>query len=396
MNREPVVLTVEDDPAVREGIAGYLRDSGFQVLEAADGLLGLVMLRAHRPDVVLCDLRLPRIDGLEVLSTITAEFPETPVLVVSGVSELSYAVQALKRGAWDYVTKPILDMGVLEGALRRALERANLLSENRSYRTHLELLNRELSRNLDRFRSDAEAARKVQSQLLPEDRWAFGEFLFTRRLYPSTLLSGDFVDYFPIDARHAGFYMADVSGHGAASAFVTVMIKTLIGQYREAHEQDDDHTILDPVRTLARLNRDVCRQQIDQYLTMFYGVIDREDGRMSYCNGGQFPYPVLCEPRGAQVLTSRGRPVGLFADSRYEPLEMALPEAFALWLVSDGALDLLPQRSLADKRTALSECLLSADAGVEALASGFGLGEAPTRLPDDVAFLAVSRNACHG
>ena len=396
MSQAPTVLTIEDEAAIRRGIAVYLEDSGFRVLEADDGIRGLEVMRTQHPDVVLCDLRLPGMDGLEVLSTITRESPETPVIVVSGMSELSYAVQALKRGAWDYITKPIPEMGVLEGAVRRALDRARLRRENRSYRVHLEVLNRELTRTLHQLQTDEQAARRIQFQLLPEDGWQFGEYCFSRRLYPATLLSGDFVDYFPIDDRHAGFYMADVSGHGAASAFVTVMIKTLVGQYQEGYEEDGDDTILHPDRTLERLNRDVCRQHLDQYLTMFYGVLDRERGQMTCSNGGQFPYPMLYDGRKARPLTSRSRPVGLFDDSHYIPQCLDLPEASALWLVSDGALELLPQATLREKREALCACVQrSPQARPAELATRLGIAASTTALPDDVAFLAVSRG-CHG
>jgi serine phosphatase RsbU (regulator of sigma subunit) len=210
------------------------------------------------------------------------------------------------------------------------------------------------------------------------------------------LLSGDFVDYFPIDDRHAGFYMADVSGHGAASAFVTVMIKTLVGQYQEGYEEDGDDTILHPDRTLERLNRDVCRQHLDQYLTMFYGVLDRERGQMTCSNGGQFPYPMLYDGGEARPLTSRSRPVGLFDDSHYIPQCLDLPEASALWLVSDGALELLPQATLREKREALCACVQrSPQARPAELATRLGIAASTTALLDDVAFLAVSRG-CHG
>ena len=276
------ILTIEDEPPIRDGIVAYLEDSGFTMLEANDGPSGIEIFRHEHPDVVLCDLRLPGMDGLEVLSTITAESPETPVIVVSGVSLLDYAVQALKRGAWDYVTKPIHDMAVLERAVRRVIEHADLLRQNREYRENLEALNRELSQTLKQLQEDEEAGRSIQFQLLPEDNCRFGHYTFRRRLYPSMYLSGDFVDYFPIDDRHIGFYMADVSGHGAASAFVTVMLNTMVIQYRDALWQSGDDTILHPQQTLQRLNRNLCRQNLDKHLTLFYGVIDLEQHRMRY------------------------------------------------------------------------------------------------------------------
>ena len=83
------ILTIEDEPPIRDSIVAYLEDSGFTMLEANDGPSGLEIFRNEHPDVVLCDLRLPGMDGLEVLSTITAESPETPVIIVSGVSLLN-------------------------------------------------------------------------------------------------------------------------------------------------------------------------------------------------------------------------------------------------------------------------------------------------------------------
>jgi phosphoserine phosphatase RsbU/P len=389
------ILTIEDDPAVRSGISAYLEDSGFEMLEAADGLRGVELFRGERPDLVLCDLRLPGMDGLEVLSAITAESPETPVIVVSGVSLVGYAVEALKRGAWDYVMKPIPDMGVLENAVRRVLERAELVRENREYREHLESLNRELRRALDLLEEDERAGRRIQFQLLPAEEWRFGEYTFSRRLFPSTYLSGDFLNYFPIDERHVGFYIADVSGHGAASAFVTVMLATLMSQYREAYRQDADTTILQPQHTLERLNRDLCRQHLDKHVTMFYGVIDRADNAMECCSGGQFPYPILCDGSRVQLLSCPSGAVGMFDDTTYRALHLRLPEEFALWLVSDGLLDVLPQTRLRDKQEALRGLLSRKEATIERLAADLGL-DSQVGFPDDVTLLVVQRRNADG
>lgn len=384
------ILTIEDEPAIRSGIVAYLEDSGFVLLQAPDGHTGLEVFRREHPDVVLCDLRLPGMDGLEVLSTLTAESPETPVIIVSGVSLLGYAVQALKRGAWDYVTKPIADMGVLENAINKVLERAELMRENREYREHLEALNRKLSRTLEQLQQDEEAGRRIQFQLLPPQQRDYGPYGFRHRLYPSMYLSGDFVDYFALDERHLGFYMADVSGHGAASAFVTVMLTTLLGQYREAYRTDADQTILQPRETLRRLNGDLCRQRLDKYVTMFYGVIDREHNTMQCSSGGQYPYPILHDGEVLRPLACRSRPVGLFEDSEFQQQEVQLPERFTLWLVSDGLLELLPQPSLAEKHAALNAQIQDEAVSIEGLTAELGI-EREDGLPDDVTLLTVTR-----
>ena len=132
------ILAIDDEPVIRDNIASYLEDSGFRVFQAGDGKEGLVLFREQAPDLILLDLRMPEMDGLAFLETLRQESAETPVIVVSGTGVLQDAIEALRAGAHDFVTKPILDMAVLEHAVQNALERARLRQENRRYRQHLE------------------------------------------------------------------------------------------------------------------------------------------------------------------------------------------------------------------------------------------------------------------
>ena len=87
-------------------IGRHLEDTGYSVLQAADGREGIQVFRCEGPDLLLVDLRMPQVDGLAVLDVVRAESPDTPVIVVSGAGLLRDAIQALKKGACDYVTKP--------------------------------------------------------------------------------------------------------------------------------------------------------------------------------------------------------------------------------------------------------------------------------------------------
>ncbi len=196
------------------------------------------------------------------------------MIIVSGAGMIADAIQALKRGAWDYVTKPIPDMQVLESAIVKALDRARLLVENREYQRRLEQVNRELKNALEQLKADQQAGRGVQTRLLPKPHQVLGGYAFRHRLYPAMYLSGDFVDYFPVDNRYIGFYMIDVSGHDTGSAFLTVMIKTIMLQMVNAFEDGDDDTILSPSLTLEKINTELNRQVLNKYITMFYGLID--------------------------------------------------------------------------------------------------------------------------
>lgn len=391
MSANPVrILIIDDEKRTRENLAAYLEDSGFQVFQASDGQAGIELCRREPPDLVLCDLRMPVMDGLQVLATVTREFPELPILVVSGVGGMSDAIQAIKLGAWDYVTKPIEDMAVLEHAIDHALERARLRRENREYREHLETANEQLRQTVRQLREDEAAARRIQFQLLPENDKVYRGYQFSRHLLTSQYLSGDFVDYFAIDGDHLGFYIADVSGHGVSSAFVTVMLKSYMGRYRELYRQNRDRGILNPAETLSRLNREIFGCHMDKYLTMFYGIINWSNHQLRYSSGGQFPFPILFDGERAGYVGKKSLPIGLFDFANYQTELLLLPARFALVLISDGILETLPQASLRDKQAFLLETVSATELTIENLVQELGLDQSGF-LPDDVTLLLIKR-----
>ncbi len=135
--RQSKILVVDDDLLMRKSIASVLRNSGYEVTAAENGQDALAMFETEKPDVMLLDLRMPKMDGIQVLSALGEKVRERPVIIVSGAGSLDDAVSALKLGAWDYLVKPI-DDAVLEHAVGRVLERLSLLEENRRYQLYLE------------------------------------------------------------------------------------------------------------------------------------------------------------------------------------------------------------------------------------------------------------------
>ena len=136
--RNPVILTIDDEENIRDSFRMFLEDYDYQVFEARNGQEGLEIFFREKPDLVLCDLRMPEIDGLEVIKTIKEESPDTPIIVVSGTGIIGDAIEAIHRGAWNYLLKPIQDMSVLLHAINQAMERSRLIIENRAYQEHLE------------------------------------------------------------------------------------------------------------------------------------------------------------------------------------------------------------------------------------------------------------------
>jgi len=114
----PLVLIVEDDLAFRRSVSAYLEDSGFFVLEADDGVAALEILKQHAPDIIISDLRMPRMSGLELLEALKNHTSTAPVIMISGTADKVLLSETTLLGAAAYLTKPISDLATLETVAR--------------------------------------------------------------------------------------------------------------------------------------------------------------------------------------------------------------------------------------------------------------------------------------
>ncbi|SFB59073.1 two-component system response regulator RssB [Azotobacter beijerinckii] len=390
-NSSAKLLIIDDDEVVRASLAAYLEDSGFQVLQAGNALQGLEVFEGEEPDLVICDLRMPQIDGLELIRRMGEQQSETPVIVMSGAGVMSDVVEALRLGAVDYLIKPLEDLAVLEHSVRRALDRTRLRLENRRYREKLETANRELQASLSLLQEDQNAGRQVQLNMLPETPWEVDGLHFAHKIIPSLYLSGDFVDYFRVDERRLGFYLADVSGHGASSAFVTVLLKFMTTRLLYEFRRNGAFPDFRPSDVLGHINRGLINCKLGKHVTMLGGLIDLTADRLTYCVGGHLPLPVLYSNGEATYLQGRGLPVGLFQDASYENYELQLPASFSLTLASDGVLDLLPGETLKEKEAVLPDRVKAAGGSLDGLRQVLGLAQLG-EMPDDIALLVLNRN----
>lgn len=123
------LLIVDDEVDFRESIALYFLDAGYTVFEASNGREGLEVFQRERPDLVFTDLRMPVLDGFQLIAELSRLSPATPVVVISGVGLLKEVVHAMRLGARDYLVKPILDMDTLKLVLMRTLRENSLIRE---------------------------------------------------------------------------------------------------------------------------------------------------------------------------------------------------------------------------------------------------------------------------
>lgn len=382
------ILLIESDPALREITVGWLSEDHAHVQAAATAAEGIDLLSSFAPDVVVCDMRLTDRLGLEVLGIVHQRCPDTQVIMTSTVADTHMVVQALRLGAADYLFKPLKQPVMLLHAVRRALADARLLLENRRYRQALEEKNRELNESLRVLREDQEAGRAVQLKIMPALHKDYGQLELSFRIKPSLYLSGDFVDHFRVSDTQVGFYLADVSGHGASSAFVTIMLKTMANRLRKRY-QDATRRVLLPAEILSRANEELMSMGLGKHLSVFCGLIDFSTRQLVYSSASHFPPPRLFMADNVYALEDQGLPVGLFENPGYQNRSVELAGDFELWACSDGALEVLSEPTLAEKEAKLVEIMVQANHNVDTFLSLLGVTEQGS-VPDDIAVLQVS------
>lgn len=132
------ILIIEDQPEIRRLLAHYLMTQGYETKTAENGLDALFLLEQWRADLVTVDLNMPIMDGHDFIEKSVIRWPDMPIVVVSGIGAVDQAVEALRIGARDFITKPIENFSLVNNTIEKALEAAELIRQNRDYQQNLE------------------------------------------------------------------------------------------------------------------------------------------------------------------------------------------------------------------------------------------------------------------
>jgi phosphoserine phosphatase RsbU/P len=327
------VLVVDDEADISTILTLTLRRAGFQVTAASDGVDGLSKLAEHTPDLVVLDVMMPRLDGLEMLRRIRSE-PATstiPVILLTARAQVADRLVGFEHGADDYVAKPFEPNEVVARvrALLRRTEQARLT------RPLLGLLGAWSSaEGLAQLQRDLETTREIQTRLIPAVAPRLGGLQTATALRPSMIVGGDFFDVVPMGDL-IGVAVGDVSGKGIPAALLMVMVRTLL---REIANE-----LSDPATVLARLNASLCRDMPpSMFVTALLTVLDpSREGVLHIASGGH-PAPILMRRDHPPVpIDVDGAIIGAFPDARFGQAEIRLEPGDTLVLVSDGVLETL-------------------------------------------------------
>jgi phosphoserine phosphatase RsbU/P len=283
----PTILIVDDDVNIRRLFHRFLSRESYRLAEAENGEQALQMLAQDDYDLIITDLQMQGLDGLHILNAAREKDPLLQVLIVTGYGSVSTAVQAMKTGAFDYLTKPVQSDALLI-KVRSALEQ-------RRIRHLLIAQQNKLDQQHHLILQDLELARQVQASLAPA---AFANDRVDVRVSHRPMLSigGDFAYIYPDDRD--GLYLAvvDVTGHGIAAALI---VSRVYGELRLLVRQG-----LSPRQILYKLNRFFMESftEISLFLTMICIRCDLAHRKLIW-SGSAHPDGLLI-PAGPEPVTN--------------------------------------------------------------------------------------------
>jgi len=184
------VLVIDDESAIRDSLKMTLEYEGYDVIGAATGQEGLALAERDAPDLVLLDVKMPGMDGIEVLDRLRAMNESLPVIVVSGHGSISTAVEATKKGAFDFIEKPFASDRVLV-SLRNALDHRQLRDENRSLKKAVEVRHQMIgdSQALKQVMAAVARAAPTNATVLIQGESGVGKELVARLIHRNSLRS---------------------------------------------------------------------------------------------------------------------------------------------------------------------------------------------------------------
>ena len=387
-SRTERILIIDPDEQARSELDRYLASKGFYVRGYPDLAAAHGLFEDKPPDAIFVDM--PPASIAELADKLENDNAYIPLIAYANAHEASEVVLALRAGASDFVLKPCSDKSALDDVLTKLFDRVRVNRLNQLYRQELEEANRDLRAGISELRADQRAGRKVQLRMLPDHDQVLNGFSVDHLIKPSLYLSGDFLDYFRIDDDRTLVYIADVSGHGASSAFVTVLLKNLTNRLQRNLRRKSSDDILYPDRFLERINSELLDTGLGKHVTVFVGIISKSERTLRYAVGAHFPMPILSVEGGETAfLEGGGLPVGLFEEPHWDVYEISLSKPFRLILFSDGILEVIKAQSLDEKERRLLELVSGGRHTIATLSDALNLDEI-TELPDDIAIVSVT------
>lgn len=320
MAKKPRLLIVDDEDEIRENLVDYVEYKEFDALQASNGSIALEMVRAHAPDLILSDLMMPEMNGIELLHALESESCDIPIVIMTAYGTLESAVEAMKAGAADFVTKPI-DLPYMIKVINRVLERSAMEQKLKDHQRQMD--------------EDLHLAASIQRSMLPGPIETSALSL-QYRYEPLIEIGGDYMTVHCSGERNLAVALYDVSGHGVSAALVANLV------HHQLIQRLNEHRPLSNVVDL--LNRYIIQHigATNMFITLALCILDVEASEMRVTNAGH-PDVLVWRNRDERIASigSHVSPIGFTERILAENNETLVPidAGDRVMLYTDGFLE---------------------------------------------------------
>ena len=228
------ILIIDDEKAIRKTLTEILSYEGYKIEEAGDGEEGLRRFRDKTFDVVLCDIKMPKLDGIEFLEKVRESNPDVPVIMISGHGNIDTAVEAVKKGAYDYIAKPP-DLNRLLITIRNAMDKNNLVAETKVLKRKVSKVEEMIGESgpIQKIRETIDKVAPTEARILVTGENGVGKELVAKWVHEkSNRASGPLVEV-NCAAIPSELIESELFGHEKGS--FTSAVKQRIGKFEQAH-----------------------------------------------------------------------------------------------------------------------------------------------------------------
>lgn len=258
------MLIVDDEVEIRENLHDFAEFKGFEVMEAGNGIEALAAIDTFNPDIVISDFKMPEMNGLEMLIEIEKRQLQVPVVIMTAFGTMEYAIEAMKAGASDFITKPI-DLNYLMQVVERVLKRSAMERKIKEQQMQLDI--------------DLNHAATIQRFLLP-DPIDTPQYSLHYRYEPMIAIGGDYLTVQKYNDHEVAATLYDVSGHGVSAALTANLIHSRLQQLLSDRRP--------PSNVMDILNRFIFKTigGTHMFATGVVMLLDTESGSLSVTNAG--------------------------------------------------------------------------------------------------------------
>jgi DNA-binding NtrC family response regulator len=227
-------LIIDDEKAIRKTLTEILSFEGYKLEEAADGDEGLKKFKEKTYDVVLCDIKMPKLDGIEFLQKAVETNPDVPIIMISGHGNIETAVEAVKKGAYDFIQKPP-DLNRLLITIRNAMERNTLVNEAKTLKRKVFKVEEMIGKSapIEKIKETIEKVGPTEARVLITGDNGVGKELVARWLHEKSSRAGNTLVEVNCAAIPSELIESELFGHEKGS--FTSAIKQRIGKFEQAN-----------------------------------------------------------------------------------------------------------------------------------------------------------------